>query len=59
MKNPCYGCVERIFGCHAGCAKYIAWRSEHTALREKISEERRKEQRVLDEPFRAIERSKK
>lgn len=59
MNNPCWKCVERVFGCHAGCSRYIQWRSEHTALAERIKEERRKEQEILDEPFRAVERSKK
>ena len=27
-KNPCYNCVERIFGCHAGCERYIEWKTE-------------------------------
>lgn len=59
MNNPCYKCVERIFGCHGNCAKYLAWRSEHTAMRERIQEEKRKENEILSEPFRAIRRSKK
>lgn len=57
--SPCYKCVERIFGCHAGCSKYIAWRSEHTAMKERIQEVKRKEYDVISEPYIAIERSKK
>ena len=59
MKNPCYGCVERQFGCHGGCQRYKAWKSERTALRETINAERRKEQELDDQFYKAIERSKK
>ena len=58
-KSPCYKCVERISGCHSGCSKYIAWRSAHTAIREKIQEEKRKENDILSEPFIAVKRSRK
>lgn len=58
-KSPCYKCVERIFGCHSGCGKYIAWRSEHTAIRQRIQEEKRKENDILSEPFIAVKRSRK
>ena len=59
MKNPCYKCVERVFGCHSGCDRYMAWKSEQTELREAIRDARQKEQALLDEPFRAVERSKR
>ncbi len=25
MKSPCYGCLNRKFGCHSVCEKYISF----------------------------------
>lgn len=58
-KSPCFNCVEKIFGCHGTCTKYIEWSEERTAIRKMIQEEKRKENEILSEPFRAIRRSKK
>lgn len=36
-------CVERIFGCHAGCTKYREWKSEHESDRKKAHAEQIKD----------------
>ena len=36
MNTPCKDCVERHENCHSGCEKYIGWRLELDARREKI-----------------------
>lgn len=59
MTNPCYECPDREAGCHAKCALYQVWKSKVTQIREQIRDQRAKEQQLLDEPFRAMERSKK
>lgn len=59
MKNPCYKCVERQFGCHGGCKKYKAWRSEQTALRDAINAEKDKQAELDALFYRAVERSRK
>ena len=58
-KSPCYGCVERVFGCHGGCKKYKEWKSERTALRETINSEKDKQAELDALFYRAVERSKK
>lgn len=32
---PCKGCASRCVGCHAECAKYIAWNERHLKRKEK------------------------
>ena len=27
-KPPCYGCTERLMGCHDRCPKYLGWKQE-------------------------------
>lgn len=58
MNNPCRECTDRQIGCHARCDMYKVWKSKVTQIREQIRDQRAKEQQILDEPFRAIERSK-
>lgn len=43
MTNPCWKCPERIFGCHASCGKYTAWKSEHESVRAKAQAEQVKD----------------
>lgn len=39
---PCKGCVppERTEGCHGRCSKYIDWKKEHDAQRERCLKEK-------------------
>ena len=39
-KCPCYGCNDRSITCHSECEKYIDWKTEHDAERERIRQER-------------------
>ena len=59
MDNPCFNCVERMFGCHSGCKKYNEWRQENIETRERIKSQKRKENDANTQVIKAIERSKK
>lgn len=39
-KCPCYGCTDRSITCHDECKKYIDWKTERDAIRDKESKER-------------------
>ena len=36
MTAPCKGCADRHHKCHGHCEKYLAYRAELDAIREKI-----------------------
>lgn len=57
--NPCYECPERAFGCHGRCKRYIEWAEARQRQNELLRAERLKERYLNEEPFRAVERSRK
>lgn len=34
---PCRDCIDRHMNCHASCVKYIEWRQDMDAMKEKIT----------------------
>ena len=42
--NPCFGCTDRVVGCHGSCNKYIQFReeltTEKTVIRNAMAEDR-------------------
>ena len=45
---PCYGCTERDVSCHGGCDKYLAWKDEMEAAKEKERKARSEEHEHRD-----------
>lgn len=33
MIYPCYGCTDRVVGCHANCERYLAAAAKHCEIR--------------------------
>jgi len=55
MKQPCYKCPDREFGCHGRCEQYKAYRAEMDALKAK----RKAESEVVDAIMEARNRRHK
>ena len=41
--SPCYECTQRQSGCHANCEKFLHFKCEQDARKEKLYESKRKE----------------
>ena len=59
IKCPCYGCNERNTVCHDDCKKYIDWKINHEAERERESKERALKWLYNDIKANAIEKVRK
>lgn len=46
--GPCKDCTDRYIACHDFCEKYIEWRQEFDATKERIFKQRMNE-KMLDE----------
>ena len=34
-ETPCYGCMDRVAGCHSECQKYKDFQAKHEAVKRK------------------------
>ena len=39
MKQPCYQCPDREFGCHGRCERYVKYKAEMEIIKAKRKEE--------------------
>lgn len=42
-ENPCYGCTERVLGCHSTCERYKERKAKYDERKRKFIEQRNEE----------------
>ena len=57
--GPCYGCTERVLGCHSDCKRYKIWCEEHAQHVQTINESRNRIRCVDDYIIKAKIKNKK
>lgn len=61
-KSPCYKlnpCPNRSPDCHSICETFKVWKKEHEAERERIREEKERENRIVEAEIRRAEKQRK
>ena len=41
--DPCYGCEDRVIGCHSKCKRYNDWKEKMKQLKDTCDEVRKEE----------------
>lgn len=54
----CYKCEKRYIGCHADCADYVEWKTEHESKRQAIRDAKGKERIANEYRFEQINKRK-
>ena len=45
---PCFKCEDRHITCHDTCKRYLNWKEEHEAIRDKARKERELNQQITE-----------